>query len=136
MATGPSCALPEDGTVVAGPAVPFALGYAQLAFAGGTAVMAVQKAGSLTSPVDYAWDAGGTWTALRPLAGTWSVGYAPGLTQTAGRLAPGHGHRQRLLPAGGFRAGRATVLPGPRPSVTPATALPTAPKPAATRAGA
>jgi hypothetical protein len=71
---------------VAGPAVPFALGYAQLAFVGGAAVMAVQKAGSLSSPVDYAWDAGGDWTALRPLAGTWSVGYAPGLTQTAAGL--------------------------------------------------
>jgi hypothetical protein len=62
------------------------VGYAQLAFAGGTAVIAVQKAGSLSTPVDYAWDAGGSWTALRPLSGTWSVGYAPGLTQTAAGL--------------------------------------------------
>jgi hypothetical protein len=71
---------------MAGPAVPWAVGYAQLAFTGGTAVMAVQKAGSLSSPVDYASDAGGAWTALRPLSGTWSVGYAPGLTQTVGGL--------------------------------------------------
>jgi hypothetical protein len=78
--------LAKDGVVVAGPAVPWAVGYAQLAFAGSTAVIAVQKSGSLTSPVDYAWDAGGDWTALRPLAGTWSVGYAPGLTQTAAGL--------------------------------------------------
>jgi hypothetical protein len=83
---GTKVRLSRDGTVVAGPAVPFALGYAQLAFAGGTAVMAVQKAGSLSSPVDYAWDAGGSWTSLRPLSGTWSVGYAPGLTQTAAGL--------------------------------------------------
>jgi len=78
--------LAKDGVVVAGPAVPWAVGYAQLAFAGGTAMIAVQKAGSLSSPVDYAWDAGGNWTALRPLSGTWSVGYAPGLTQTAAGL--------------------------------------------------
>jgi hypothetical protein len=83
---GTQVRLSRDGTVVAGPAVPFSLGYAQLAFAGGAAVMAVQKAGSLSSPVDYAWDAGGAWTALRPLSGTWSVGYAPGLTQTAAGL--------------------------------------------------
>ena len=75
--------LAKDGTVVAGPAVPWPLGYAQLAFAGGTAVIAVQKAGSLSTPVDYASDAGGAWSALRPLTGTWSVGYAPGLAQTA-----------------------------------------------------
>jgi hypothetical protein len=80
---GSQVRLAKDGTIVAGPAVPWALGYAQLAFAGGAAVMAVQKAGSLTTPVDYASDAGGTWTALRPLSGTWSVGYAPGLAQTA-----------------------------------------------------
>jgi hypothetical protein len=78
--------LAKDGTVVAGPAVPFAVGYARLAFTGGTAVMVVQKAGSLSSPVDYASNAGGAWTALRPLSGTWSVGYAPGLTQTAAGL--------------------------------------------------
>jgi hypothetical protein len=78
--------LAKDGVVVAGPAVPWAVGYAQLAFAAGTAVIAVQKAGSLSTPVDYAWDAGAGWTALRPLAGTWSVGYAPGLTQTAAGL--------------------------------------------------
>jgi hypothetical protein len=78
--------LAKDGVVVAGPAVPWAVGYAQLAFAAGTAVIAVQKAGSLSTPVDYAWDAGAGWTALRPLAGTWSVGYAPGLTQTGAGL--------------------------------------------------
>jgi hypothetical protein len=78
--------LARDGTVVAGPAVPWPVGYAQLAFAGGAAVIAVQKAGSLSSPVDYASQAGGSWTALRPLSGTWSVGYAPGLTQTAAGL--------------------------------------------------
>jgi len=84
---GTQVRLAKDGVVVAGPAVPWAVGFAQLAFAGGTAVMAVQKAGSLSTPVDYAWDAGGTWTALRPLSGTWSVGYAPGLTQTAAGLS-------------------------------------------------
>ena len=83
---GTQLRLAKDGVVVAGPAVPWAVGYAQLAFAAGTAVIAVQKAGSLSTPVDYAWDAGGSWTALRPLAGTWSVGYAPGLTQTAAGL--------------------------------------------------
>jgi hypothetical protein len=83
---GTQLRLAKDGVVVAGPAVPWAVGYAQLAFAGGTAVIAVQKAGSLSTPVDYAWDAGGSWTALRPLSGTWSVGYAPGLTQTAAGL--------------------------------------------------
>jgi len=83
---GAQLRLAKDGVVVAGPAVPWAVGYAQLAFAGGTAVIAVQKAGSLSTPVDYAWDAGGSWTALRPLSGTWSVGYAPGLTQTAAGL--------------------------------------------------
>jgi hypothetical protein len=83
---GAQVRLSRDGAVVAGPAVPFALGYAQLAFVGGVAVMAVQKAGSLSSPVDYASQTGGAWTALRPLSGTWSVGYAPGLTQTAAGL--------------------------------------------------
>ena len=83
---GTQLRLAKDGVVVAGPAVPWAVGYAQLAFAGGTAVIAVQKAGSLSTPVDYAWDAGGSWTALRPLSGTWSVGYAPGLTQTGAGL--------------------------------------------------
>ena len=83
---GTQLRLAKDGVVVAGPAVPWAVGYAQLAFAAGTAVIAVQKAGSLATPVDYAWDAGGNWTTLRPLSGTWSVGYAPGLTQTAAGL--------------------------------------------------
>jgi hypothetical protein len=83
---GTQLRLAKDGVAVAGPAVPWAVGYAQLAFAAGTAVIAVQKAGSLSTPVDYAWDAGGSWTALRPLAGTWSVGYAPGLTQTGAGL--------------------------------------------------
>jgi hypothetical protein len=83
---GAQLRLAKDGVVVAGPAVPWAVGYAQLAFAAGTAVIAVQKAGSLSTPVDYAWDAGGSWTALRPLSGTWSVGYAPGLTQTGAGL--------------------------------------------------
>ncbi len=78
--------LAKDGEIVAGPTVPWAVGFAQLAFAGGTAVMALQKAGSLTTPVDYAWDAGENWTALRPLSGTWSVGYAPGLTPAAAGL--------------------------------------------------
>ena len=83
---GAQVRLAKDGALVAGPAVPFALGYAQLAFAGGAAVIAVQKAGSLSSPVAYASQTGGAWTALRPLSGTWSVGYAPGLTQTAAGL--------------------------------------------------
>jgi hypothetical protein len=78
--------LAKDGVVVPGPVVPWPVGYAQLAFASGTAVIALQKAGSLTTPVDYAWHAAGTWTALRPLSGTWSVGYAPGLTQTGAGL--------------------------------------------------
>ncbi len=83
---GTQLRLAKDGVVVAGPAVPWAVGFAQLAFAAGTAVIVVQKAGSLATPVEYAWDTGAGWTALRPLSGTWSVGYAPGLTQTGAGL--------------------------------------------------
>jgi len=71
---------------------------------------------------------------LTPPVGHVSVGYAPGLTQTAAGLRLSR-PRQRVLPAGGF-AWTGHGFAEASPIGDTATALPTALTPAATRAGA
>jgi hypothetical protein len=54
----------------------------QLAFAGSTAVMAIQMGGSISQPISYASEQGGKWTAFKELANTWTAAANLGLVQT------------------------------------------------------
>jgi len=63
-------------------ALPYMPGSAQLAFAGSTAVLAIQQAGMITQPISYASEQGGRWTAFKQLANTWTGAANLGLAQT------------------------------------------------------
>ena len=62
---------------------PYGVQFAQLAFTGSTAVMAIQKNGAITTPVSYASDRGGHWSGFRALAHTWTSDANLGLTNTS-----------------------------------------------------
>jgi hypothetical protein len=54
---------------------PYDVGYAQLAFTGGKAVLAVEKYGSIGTPPHYASrSSGGSWGSFHPVAHTWALG--------------------------------------------------------------
>jgi hypothetical protein len=76
----------EGSTPPSAPTPPWDVGFAQLAFAGSTAVLVIQEAGSISVPDEYASLTGGKWSAFKPLTGTESGGYAPGLTETPAGL--------------------------------------------------
>lgn len=61
---------------------PYNVGGAQLAFAGSTAVLAIQQGGAITHPVAYASRRAGSWTGFRNLARTWTSDANLGLTST------------------------------------------------------
>jgi hypothetical protein len=62
-------------------ATPFTPGEGLIAFNGSSAVLAIDKAGSITAPVYFDRQAGNGWTAFKPVARTWDVeGF--GLTST------------------------------------------------------
>jgi hypothetical protein len=75
-----------EGSTPPSPHAPWPVGFARLAFTGRTAVLVIQQAGTISSPVDYASLTGNKWSAFKPLTGTWSAGYAPGLTTTPAGL--------------------------------------------------
>jgi hypothetical protein len=55
---------------VSGPYFP---GQAEIAFNGSSAVIAVDKAGTITSPIAFARQSGSGWTAFKPVGRTWDV---------------------------------------------------------------
>jgi hypothetical protein len=61
---------------------PYGVGDAGLAFSGSTAVLAIQKDGSITVPVSYADHKAGSWSGFRTLARTWTAGANLGLVHT------------------------------------------------------
>jgi hypothetical protein len=61
---------------------PYAVGNAQLAFSGSTAVLAIQQAGMITHPIAFASKRGGSWSGFRNLARTWTSDANLGLTGT------------------------------------------------------
>ena len=52
---------------------PYFPGEGLIAFNGGSAVIAVDKAGAVTQPIAFARQSGGGWTGFKPVARTWSV---------------------------------------------------------------
>jgi hypothetical protein len=60
---------------------PYMVGEAQVAFSGSTAVLAIQKAGAITSPVSYA-DHKAGWSGFHVLARTWTSDANLGLVNT------------------------------------------------------
>jgi hypothetical protein len=62
---------------------PYGVGYAQLAFAGGTPVLAIEKDGAISTPPSYATRSGaGTWSAFHQIAHTWAAGSNTALATT------------------------------------------------------
>jgi hypothetical protein len=61
---------------------PYGVQDAGLAFTGSAAVLAIQKDGSITVPVSYAHESGGTWSGFRVLARTWTSDANLGLVRT------------------------------------------------------
>jgi hypothetical protein len=62
---------------------PFSVGYAQLAFTGSTAVLAVEKYGAISTPPSTAARSGtGTWGGFHAVPGTWATGSNAALAST------------------------------------------------------
>jgi hypothetical protein len=76
----------EGSTPPSPPTAPWEVGFAQIAFTGSTAVLVIQQAGSISVPDEYSSLTGSKWSAFKPLTGTESGGYAPGLTTTSSGL--------------------------------------------------
>ncbi|MEO7980236.1 MAG: hypothetical protein ABI807_05035 [Sporichthyaceae bacterium] len=55
-------------------AVPYSVATTRLAFAGATAVIAVQQYGSISNPIFSAHGTAGAWSGFTPVANTWSGG--------------------------------------------------------------
>jgi hypothetical protein len=92
VAVGPAGAGPievHDGGISAAVALaaPWAdVGFAELAFAGSTPVIAATKYGAITTPVAVASRQDLTWTRFTTVNGTWAVATDVGLTQTSSGL--------------------------------------------------
>jgi hypothetical protein len=63
-----------SGPVVETVSAPYAVGKAELAFAGSTPVLAVTQYGSVSTPISTAHRTGGTWSGFSSVRNTWSVG--------------------------------------------------------------
>jgi hypothetical protein len=61
---------------------PYDVGYAQLAFAGSTPILAITKAAFITQPAAFAYRPGGSWTSFKNVAGTGTAGQNVGLVRT------------------------------------------------------
>jgi len=61
---------------------PYIVGAARVRFHGNTAVLAIQKYGAISTPVAYASNQNGTWTAFHKLAHTWTSDSVLGLSST------------------------------------------------------
>jgi hypothetical protein len=66
---------------------PWAVGFAQLAFAKGKPILTVEKDGAISTGPSYASASGSHWSSFKPVAKTWAVG------TNADLLATGHGVR-------------------------------------------
>jgi hypothetical protein len=93
---------------------PYGVGDARVRFAGGTAVLVIQKAGAISTPVAFASSRNGGFTGFRKLAHTWTAASDIGLTGTRSgvRLVTSEGNANYHPVAwswsgGGF--GRATL---------------------------
>jgi hypothetical protein len=62
---------------------PYVVGAARVRFHANTAVLAIQKGGAITTPVAYASNKNGTWTAFHKLAHTWTSDAVLGLSGTS-----------------------------------------------------
>ncbi len=62
---------------------PYGVGTARIRFTGGTAVLAIEKAGAITIPVAYAHKNNGAWSGFTKLAHTWTGPAFLGLTNTS-----------------------------------------------------
>jgi hypothetical protein len=62
---------------------PYGVGEARLRFSGGTAVLVIQKAGAITTPVAFASFRNGVFSGFRKLAHTWTSDATLGLTGTS-----------------------------------------------------
>ena len=58
---------------------PYELGSAKIRFHGNTAVLAIQKGGAISVPVDFASNSNGHWSSFRKIAHTWTSDAALGL---------------------------------------------------------
>jgi hypothetical protein len=75
------------GTAYRSVAAPFTPGEALIAFNGASAVIATDKAGSITAPVYFDRQSGNGWTAFKPVARTWDVeGFGVSATTSGVRL--------------------------------------------------
>ena len=112
-------------------ATPYMPRSAQLAFAGSTAVLAIQQGGSITQPISYASEQSGKWTAFKQLANTWTRTRQPraGADHVRGPRAGQRG-QQRLLrpwcPAGPAARSRRLQLTGDKSSCAPSSHDPVA----------
>jgi hypothetical protein len=61
---------------------PYGVGFADLAFAGSTPIIAIAKYGTITDPAAYSYRKNGKWLAFKNVAKTWTVGAHIGLTRT------------------------------------------------------
>jgi hypothetical protein len=61
---------------------PYDVGYAQLAFAGSTPILAITKDAAVTQPAAFAYRRGGSWTSFKNVAGTGTAGQNVGLVRT------------------------------------------------------
>lgn len=62
---------------------PYIVGAARVRFHGSTAVLAIQKYGAISTPVAYASNQNGRWTAFHKLAHTWTSDATLGLSGTS-----------------------------------------------------
>ena len=68
-------------------ATPFWPGEAEIAFNGASAVLAIDKDGTITQPVYFDRQSGGGWTAFKPIARTWDLeGFGLATTTSGVRL--------------------------------------------------
>jgi hypothetical protein len=75
------------GTAFQTISAPYFPGEALISFNGGSAVIAVDKAGAVTQPIAFARQTGGGWTGFKPIAKTWSVaGFGLAATTSGVRL--------------------------------------------------
>jgi hypothetical protein len=61
---------------------PYSVGYAQLAFAGSTPILAITKSSAISQAAAYASRPGGSWTSFKNVAGTGTDGTDVGLVKT------------------------------------------------------
>jgi hypothetical protein len=62
---------------------PYNVGYAQLAFAGSTPILAITKNAAVTQAAAYSYQRAGSWTSFKNVAGTGTAGQNVGLVHTS-----------------------------------------------------